>query len=161
MHAATIYGYSYKGMLNKSIPLAVQYIAVKLVKVDRNKSTLLLEPNPRLVNLLCIEYSVLEANQECTAIVVVSNSSKISHVLNTGKEIGTVSVVNSLNMNVNSHLQMVSFTELSCADKNLYLLKTMAHLMLLLSTNLPDELILAEDNKTLTIGEQVKRTIFT
>ena len=48
------------------------------------------EPNPRLVDTLCIEDSVLEANQEGTAMMVVSNSSKISHVLKSGEEIGTV-----------------------------------------------------------------------
>ena len=54
-------------------------------------------------------------------MVVVSNNSKISHVLKSGEEIGTirkVSIVNSLDINVKSHLQMVSFTELGCADGN-------------------------------------------
>ena len=48
-------------------------------------------------------------------MVVVPNNSKISYVLKSGEEIETVckgSVVNSLDMNVNSHLQMMSFTEL-------------------------------------------------
>ena len=91
------------------------------VKVDGNESTLLLKQNFRLVDLLCIEDSVLEANQEGRAMVVVSNSSKISHVLKSGEEIGTVckvSVVNSVNMNVNSHLHMVCFIGLGYADEN-------------------------------------------
>ena len=71
---------------------------------------------------------------------VVSNSSKISHLLNSGKEIGTVRkvrIVNSLNMNVNSHLQMVSFIELGCADDNLtnpVPVEDNGHLMLYLPT---------------------------
>ena len=54
-------------------------------------------------------------------MVVVSNSSKISHVLKSGEEIGTVckvSVVNSVNMNVNSHLHTVCFIGLGYADEN-------------------------------------------
>ena len=108
--------------LIQTIQLPVQNTAVMLVKVDDgNEGTLLLESNPWLVYLLCIEDSVLEANQEGTAMVVVSNSSKISHVLKSREEIGIVcelSVVNFLNMNVNSHLQTVSFIELGCRDEN-------------------------------------------
>ena len=47
-----------------------------LVKIDGNEGTLLLEPNPNLVDMLCIEDSLLEADQRGTAMVVVSNSSK-------------------------------------------------------------------------------------
>ena len=60
------------------------------MEVDGNESTLLLEPNPKLVDLLCIEDSELEVNQEGTTMVVVSNSSKIRHVLKRGEEIGTI-----------------------------------------------------------------------
>ena len=113
------------------------------VKIDGNEGTLRLEPNPRLVDLLCIEDSVLKANQEGTAMVVVSSSSKISHVLKSGEEIGTVckvSIVNSLNMNVNSHLQTVSFIELGCGDENPVSDEDNGSLNVVLA-NLPDELI--------------------
>ena len=102
--------------LIQTIRLPAQHIAVMPVKVDGNESTLLLKQNFRLVDLLCIEHSVLEANQEGRA-----NSSKISHVLKSGEEIGTVckvSVVNSVNMNVNSHLHTVCFIGLGYADEN-------------------------------------------
>ena len=91
------------------------------VKVDGNESTLLLKQNFRLVDLLCIEDSVLEANQEGRAMVVLSNSSKISHVSKSSEEIETVrkvSVVSLVTMNVNSHLHTMSFIRLSCADEN-------------------------------------------
>ena len=65
----------------QTIWLLVQHIAAIPVKVDGNEDTLLLESNPRLVDLLCIEDSVWEANQEGTSMVVVFNSSKISYVL--------------------------------------------------------------------------------
>ena len=93
-------------------------------------------------------------------MVVVSNSSKISHVLKSGEEIGTVckvSVVNSVNMNVNSHLHTVCFIGLGYAELILYLVKTMAHLMLYLPSCLHDELILNENNEILTIDEQVEQ----
>ena len=110
-----------KVRLIQTIWLPEQHAVVMPVEVDGNEGTLFLEPNPKLVDLLCIEDSVLEANQEGRAMVVVSNSSKINHVFKRGEEIGTVrkvSVVNSLDMNVHSHLQMVSFIELGRADKD-------------------------------------------
>ena len=67
-------------------------------KFDGNESTLLLEPNPRLVDLLCIEDSVLEANQEGIAMVVLSNSSKISHVSISSEEIETVRKVSVVSL---------------------------------------------------------------
>ena len=109
-----------KMRLIQTIWLLVQHTVVMPVEVDDNEGTLFLEPNPKLVDLLCIEDSVLEANQEGTAMVV-SNSSKINHVLKREEEIGTVckvSVVNSLDVNVNSHLQMVSFIELGHTDED-------------------------------------------
>ena len=146
--------------LIETIRLPAQQTAVIQVKVDGNEGTLFLEPNPRLVDMLCIEDSVLEANQEGTAMMVVSNSSKISHVLKSGEEIGTVrkvSVVNSLNMNVDSHLQTVSFIELGCGDENptnpVYEDNSSLNVV---SANLPDELIFAEDNEILTVGDQVR-----
>ena len=99
-------------------------------------------------------------------MVVLSNSSKISHVSKSSEEIETVrkvSVVSLVNMNVNSHLHTVSFIWLSCGDENqliLYLVKTMAHLMLYVSANLPDELILTEGNEILIIHEQVEEEQF-
>ena len=149
--------------LIQTIRLPAHHIAVMPVKVDENESTLLLKQNFRLVDLLCIEDSVLEANQEGRAMVVVSNSSKISHVLKSGEEIGTVckvSVVNSVNMNVNSHLHTVCFIGLGHAELILYLVKTMAHLMLYLPSCLYDELILNGNNEILTIDEQVEEERF-
>ena len=70
-----------KVRLIQTIQLPAQHTVVMLVEVDGNESTLLLEPNPKLVDLLCIEDSELEVNQEGTTMVVVSNSSKIRHVL--------------------------------------------------------------------------------
>ena len=138
------------------IRFLTQYIAELPVKVDGNKGTLLLKPNPGLVDLLCIEDSVLETNQKSRAMVVVSNNSKISHVLKSGEEIWTVckvSVVNSVNMNVNSHLHTMSFIGLGYAEEN----PTNPvpgednSSLNVVSANLPNELILAEDNEILTI----------
>ena len=58
------------------------------MKVDRKEGTLLLEHNTRTVDLLCVEDSALEANHEGTAMVVMSNSSKVSHdhVLKSGEK---------------------------------------------------------------------------
>ena len=132
-----------------------------LVKVDGNKGMLLLEPNPRLADLLCIEDSVLEVTQDGTAMVVVSNSSKMSNVLRRGEVIGTahkVSVVNSLDMNVNSNLQTVSFIEVGGADEgqtNTVPVKDSGSPNTV-PANLPDELILADDNEILSVGEQVE-----
>ena len=78
-------------------------------------------------------------------MVVVSSSSKISHVLKSGEEIGTVckvSIVNSLNMNVNSHLQTVSFIKLGCGDENPVSDEDNGSLNVVFA-NLPDELIFA------------------
>ena len=99
-----------KVRLIQTIRLPAHHVAVMPVKFDGNESTLLLEPNPRLVDLLRIKDSVLEANQEGRAMVVLSNSSKISHVSKSSEELETVrkvSVVNSVNMNVNSRLHSV------------------------------------------------------
>ena len=135
------------------------------VKVDGNESILLLQPNPRLVDLLCIEDSVLEANQEGRDMVVLSNSSKISHVSKSSEEIETVrkvSVVSSVTMNVNSHLHTVSFIRLSCADEN----PTNPvpgednGSLNVVSANMPDELILTEDNEILIIHAQVEEEQF-
>ena len=49
-----------KVRLIQTIRLLAQHVAVMPVKVGGNESTLLLEPNPRLVDLLCIEDSVLK-----------------------------------------------------------------------------------------------------
>ena len=46
--------------LIQTIRLPAQHIAVMPVKVDGSESTLLLKPIPRLVDLLCIEDSVLK-----------------------------------------------------------------------------------------------------
>ena len=46
--------------LIQAIRLPAQHVAAMPVKFDCNESTLLLEPNPRLVDLLCIEDSVLK-----------------------------------------------------------------------------------------------------
>ena len=128
------------------------------MKVDGNESTLLLKPNCRLVDLLCIEDSVLEANQEDRAMVVVSDSSKISHVVKSGEEIGTVrkvSVVNSVNMNVNSHLHTVSFIGLGYADENSInpVSGEDNGSLNVVPAKLLDELILDENNEILTIDE--------
>ena len=131
------------------------------VNVDGNEGTLLLEPNPRLVDLLCIEDFVLEANQEGTAMVVVSNSTKISHVLKKGEELEIVckvSIIKSLNKNVNSNLQTASFINLGYGDKNPTNPASGEDngSFNVVSAKLPDELILAEDNEILNIGEQVE-----
>ena len=96
----------------------------------------------------------------------MSNSSKIRHVLESREGIGTVckvSVINALNMNLNSHLQMVSFIELGCADEN----PTNAvpdediGSLNVVSADLPDELILARIMRYLiSIGEQVEEEQF-
>ena len=147
--------------LVQTVRLPAQHTAVMPVKVEGNEGTLLLEPNPRLADLLCIEDSVLEATQESTAMVVVSNSSKMSHVLRRGEETGTVhkvSVVNPLDTNVNSHLQTVSFIELGRADEgstNIVPVKDSGSPNVD-PVNLPNELILAEDNEIPNVGEQVE-----
>ena len=80
----------------QTVRLPSQHTAVMPVKIDGNEGTLLIEPNPKLVDMLCIEDSLLEADQEGTAMVVVSNSSRISHLLKKGEEIGTVRKVSSM-----------------------------------------------------------------
>ena len=71
-----------------------------------------LEPTSRLVNMLCIEDSLIEANG--TAIVVVSNTGKTTHahpVLKKGQEIGSayeVSMANSPDKRMDSHVHTVS-----------------------------------------------------
>ena len=61
-------------------------------------------------------------------------------------------------MNVNSHLQMVSFIELRCGDDNpINSVPGEDNGSLnAVSVNLPDEQILAGDNEILTVGEQVE-----
>ena len=79
--------------------------------------------------------------------------------------IGTVrkvSVVSSLDMNVNSHLQMVSFTELGCGDgnpTNPVPVEDNGSLNVA-SANLPDELILDQANKILNVGGWVEEEQF-
>ena len=69
-----------------TVSFLMQHTAVIPVKVDGSEGTLLLKPDLRLVDLMCIEHSVLEANQEGTAMVVVANSSKISHPLKRNRD---------------------------------------------------------------------------
>ena len=78
----------------QTVRLPAQHTAVIPVKIDGNEGTLLLEPNPTLVDTLGIEDSLLEADQGGTAMVVVSNRGKISHLLKQGEEIGTIRKVN-------------------------------------------------------------------
>ena len=71
--------------------------------------------------MLGIEDSLLEADRGGTAMVVVSNRSRVSHLLKQGEEIGTVhkiSVINPPDKNTDPHLQTVSFTEIGCADED-------------------------------------------
>ena len=81
----------------QTVRLPAQHTAVMPVKIDGNEGTLLLEPNPILVNMLGIEDSLLEADQGGTAMVVVSNRSRVSHLLKQGEEIGTVRKVSVIN----------------------------------------------------------------
>ena len=105
----------------QTVRLPARHTAVMPVKIDGNEGTLLLEPNPTLVYTLGIEDSLLEADQGGTAMVVVSNRGKISHLLKQGEEIGTVckvSVVKFPDKNADPHLQAVSFAEIDCADED-------------------------------------------
>ena len=66
--------------------------------------------------MLHIEDSLLEVDRDGTAVVVVSNTSKTSHLLKKGEEFGTVqdvSMVNLLkpNLNASSQVQIVSCAE--------------------------------------------------
>ena len=65
-------------------------------------------------------------------------------------------------MNVNSHLQTVSFIEFGCVDENPTnpLSGEDNGLLNIVSNNLPDELIFAEDNEILTVGDQVEEEQF-
>ena len=47
--------------------------------------------------MLHIEKSLLEVNRDETAMVVVSNTSKTSHLLKKGEELGTVQDVSMVN----------------------------------------------------------------
>ena len=88
----------------QTVRLHAQHTAVK---IDGNEGTLLLEPNPTLVDTLGIEDSLLEADQGGTAMVVVSNRGRISHLLKQGEEIGTVrkvSVIKFPDKNADPHL---------------------------------------------------------
>ena len=72
--------------------------------------------------MLCIEDSLLKADQTGTAMVVMSNSSITSHLLKKGEELGTVhkvSVVDSPDINTSLHLQTVSYIELGYTDEDL------------------------------------------
>ena len=103
----------------QTVRLPAQHTAVMPVKIDGNEDTLLLEPNPTLVDTLGIEDSLLEADQGGTAMVVVSNRGKISHLLKQGEEIGTVRKVNVVKFpdkNADPHLQAVSFAEIECPE---------------------------------------------
>ena len=96
---------------------------------------------------------------------MLSISSKISHVSKSSEELETVrkvSVVSLVDMNVNSHLHTVSFTWLSCADENPTnpVLDEDNGSLNVVSANLPDELILTEDNKILIIHEQIEEEQF-
>ena len=105
----------------QAVRLPAQHTAVMPVKIDGNEGTLLLEPNPTLVDMLGIEDSLLEADQGGTAMVVVSNKGRISHLLKQGEEIGTVrkvSVTKFPDKNADPHLQTVSFAEIECADED-------------------------------------------
>ena len=105
----------------QTVRLPAQHTAVMPVKIDGNEGTLLLEPNPTLVDMLGIEDSLLEADQGGTAMVVVSNKGRISHLLKQGEEIGTVrkvSVTKFPDKNADPHLQTVSFAEIECADED-------------------------------------------
>ena len=69
-----------------------------------------------------------------------------------------MSVVNSLDMNVNSNLQTVSFIELGGENEgqtNTVPVKDSGSPNTV-PANLLDELILADDNKILNVGEQVE-----
>ena len=74
------------------------------VKIDGNEGTLLLEPNPTLINTLGIEESLLEADQGGTAMVVVSNRGRTSHLLKQGEEIGTVCKVSVIESPYKNHI---------------------------------------------------------
>ena len=105
----------------QTVRLPAQHTAVMPVKIDGNEGTLLLEPNPTLVDMLGIEDSLLEADQGGTAMVVVSNKGRISHLLKQGEEIGTVrkvSVTKFPDKNADPHLHTVSFAEIECADED-------------------------------------------
>ena len=105
----------------QTVRFPAQHTAVMPMKIDGNEGTLLLEPNPTLVNMLGIEDSLLEADQGGTAMVVVSNRSRVTRLLKQGEEIGTVrkvSVINPPDKNTDPHLQTASFTEIGCADED-------------------------------------------
>ena len=124
------------------------------VKIDGNEGTLLLEPNPKLVDMLCIEDSLLEADQEGTAmVVVVCNSSRISHLLKKGEETGTVrkvSVINFPDKNTDPHLQTVSFIEIDCTDED------SSDIVPADKNDQPDDLIPATEDEIPDVVEPVK-----
>ena len=51
------------------------------VKIIGHRGTVLLQPSPNLVDMLHIEESLLEVDRNGTAVIVVSNTSKTSHLL--------------------------------------------------------------------------------
>ena len=80
------------------------------VEVAGHRGTVLLEPIPNLIDVLCIEDSLLEVDRNGIAAMVASNASKTSHVLKKGEELGTVqevSILNSPKLSVTSQVQAV------------------------------------------------------
>ena len=101
-------------------------------------------------------------------MVVVSNRSRVSHLLKQGEEIGTVckvSVINPPDKNTDPHLQTVSFTEIGCADEDslilylpiLCLLKKTSSLFVVPvdENDWPDDLIPGTEDETPDVVELV------
>ena len=65
----------------QSVRLPPQHTAVMPVEIVGHRGTVLLEPSSNLVDMLHIEDSLLEVDRDGTAVVVVSNTSKTSHLL--------------------------------------------------------------------------------
>ena len=82
----------------QSVRLPPHHTAVVPVEIVDHRGTILLEPSANLVDVLHIEDSLLEVDRDGAAMVVVSNTSKISHLLKTGEELGIIQEVNLVNL---------------------------------------------------------------
>ena len=72
----------------QSVHLPPHHTAVVPVEIVGHRGTILLEPSANLVDVLHIEDSLLEVDRDGAAMVVVSNTSKTSHLLKKGCELG-------------------------------------------------------------------------
>jgi len=74
-----------KVRMMQSVCLPPHHTAVVPVEIVGHRGTVLLELSANLVDVLHIEDSLLEADRDGAAIVVVSNTSKTSHLLKKGE----------------------------------------------------------------------------